>query len=72
MERYVSLRVDGVGSVAQVTLVGQEILELDTAPRVKAGLRYVAAWNAAFRPSEDFAEAVPAFSERRPPQFTGR
>jgi enoyl-CoA hydratase len=71
MEQYVSLRVDGVGSVAQVTLVG-EILELDTAPLVKAGLRYVAAWNAAFRPSEDFAEAVRAFSERRPPQFTGR
>ena len=72
MEQYVSLRVDRVGPVAQVTLVGQEILEFDTAPRVNAGLRNVAAWNNAFGPSEDFAEAVRAFSERRPPQFTGR
>jgi enoyl-CoA hydratase len=35
-------------------------------------LRYVSAWNAAFLPGEDLAEAVRAFSERRPPQFTGR
>lgn len=107
-----SLRVDRVGPVAQVTLVGpgkgnamgpdfwrelprvfqdldadpdvraenpplvvrgvKEILDLDRAPRVEAGLRYVSAWNAAFLPSKDLAEAVRAFSEGRPPQFTGR
>jgi enoyl-CoA hydratase/carnithine racemase len=50
----------------------KEILELDRAPRIEAGLRYVSAWNAAFMPSEDLAEALRAFSERRPPQFTGR
>jgi len=51
----------------------KEILKLDRAPRVEPGLRYVSAWNAAFLPSEDFAEAVRAFLGWRPPQqFTGR
>jgi enoyl-CoA hydratase len=48
------------------------VLELHRASRVDFGLRHVSAWNAAFLPSEDFAEAVRAFSERCPPQFTGR
>lgn len=39
---------------------------------VAAGLRYVAAWNAAFLPSEDLGEAVRAFVERRPPTFNGK
>jgi enoyl-CoA hydratase len=39
--------------------------------RVADGLRYVAAWNAAFLPSEDLAEAMRAFRERRPGRFTG-
>ncbi len=36
------------------------------------GLGYVAAWNAAFLQSNDLAEAMAAFKERRPPQFKGR
>jgi enoyl-CoA hydratase len=39
---------------------------------VEAGLRYVGAWNAAFLPSADLAEAFTAFGERREPRFTGR
>lgn len=35
-------------------------------------LRYVAVWNSAFLQSEDLAEAMTAFRERRPPKFTGR
>ena len=35
------------------------------------GLQYVAVWNAAFLQSRDLQEALSAFMERRPPQFTG-
>ncbi|MDV7199505.1 crotonase/enoyl-CoA hydratase family protein [Rhodococcus kroppenstedtii] len=34
-------------------------------------LRYVAAWNSAFLPSEDLTEAITAVFEKRPPQFRG-
>lgn len=39
---------------------------------VADGLRYVAAWNAAFLPSEDLGEAVTAFLQRRAPKFNGK
>jgi enoyl-CoA hydratase len=49
----------------------KDVLDVNRGQQVAAGLRYVAAWNAAFLPSEDLMEAVAAFSERRDPKFTG-
>ncbi len=49
----------------------KDVLDAERAPRVEAGLRYVAAWNAAFLPSNDLGEAFAAFAERRKPEFGG-
>jgi enoyl-CoA hydratase len=49
----------------------KDVLNLDRETTVAAGLRYVSAWNSAFLPSKDLTEAVQAFLERRPPDFTG-
>jgi enoyl-CoA hydratase len=39
---------------------------------VADGLDYVATWNAGFLQSDDLVEAMAAFMEKRPPNFTGR
>lgn len=39
---------------------------------VAEGLDYVATWNSAFLASDDLMEALTAFLEKRPPDFTGR
>jgi enoyl-CoA hydratase len=49
----------------------KDVLDAERAPRVEAGLRYVAAWNAAFLPSRDLGEAFASFAERRGAEFTG-
>ena len=39
---------------------------------VEDGLAFVATWNAAFIQSDDLAEAMAAFFEKRPPKYRGR
>lgn len=50
----------------------KRVMEEAVTERVERGLRHVAAWNAAFLPSQDLGEAMAAFMERRPPKFTGK
>ena len=47
------------------------VLDHTRSASVEDSLRFVAAWNAAFLPSEDLSEAVTALFEKRPPTFTG-
>lgn len=50
----------------------KDVLDVERGPRVEAGLRYTAVWNAAFLLSNDLDEAMLSFVEKRPPEFTGR
>lgn len=49
----------------------KQVLDHSRKPSVDDSLRYVAAWNAAFLPSQDLGEAIAAVFQKRPPQFTG-
>ncbi len=43
----------------------KDVLNFGHSREVQAGLDYVAAWNCAFLPSEDLAEAMRGFDEQR-------
>ena len=53
-----------VGGIKQVLRAGQ-------GRTTEEALDYVALWNSAFLQSNDLAEAITAFFEKRPPKFTG-
>lgn len=50
----------------------KSVLDHNRVAAVDDSLRYVAAWNAAFLPSEDLAEAITSVFEKRPPKFEGK
>lgn len=54
-----------------VTRGVKEVLDEERSERVARGLRYVAAWNSAFLPSNDLGEAMASFVERRPAEYSG-
>ncbi|HET9140347.1 enoyl-CoA hydratase-related protein, partial [Actinophytocola sp.] len=66
-----ALAAEIAGNAPLVVQGIKDVLNHDREADVAAGLRYVGAWNAAFLPSRDLGEAVQAFLERRPPEFTG-
>ncbi|NLG54603.1 MAG: crotonase/enoyl-CoA hydratase family protein [Rhodococcus sp.] len=49
----------------------KDVLDHSRSAAVDDSLRYVAAWNAAFLPSEDLTEAITAVFQKRDPQFKG-
>src|SRR5450631_727118 len=50
----------------------KSVLAANDGRTVAEGLDYVATWNAGMLASDDLVEAMMAFMERRPPNFTGR
>jgi enoyl-CoA hydratase len=50
----------------------KSVLAANDGRTVGEGLEYVATWNAGMLASEDVAEAIAAFMERRAPKYTGR
>jgi enoyl-CoA hydratase len=60
---------------ANPPLVVQGIKQVLNAQSEQAALQanqYVALWNAAFMPSDDIAESLTAFMEKRPPHYQGK
>lgn len=61
-----------IAALPPLTVKGvKQVLNYNDGKPIEAGLDYVAAWNSAFLPSEDFAEAIAAWFEKRPPVYKG-
>jgi enoyl-CoA hydratase len=67
-----ALAAEVAGNPPLVVRGVKQILDQATRGAVADGLERVAAWNAAFLPSEDLGEAATAFAARRTPVWKGR
>ncbi len=67
-----ALAADIAGNPPLVVRGVKQVLDHGDGKSIADGLEYVAAWNAAFLPSEDLAEAAAASRQKRPPVFKGR
>ena len=63
---------DAIAANSPLAVQGSKaVLRAGEGHAVAQALDYVAVWNAAFLHSGDLSEAVRAFAEKRPPDFTG-
>jgi len=59
-----------IAALSPLTVQGiKRVLRFQDGKSMDDGLRYVAAWNSAFLPSSDLAEAMAAFFEKRQPRY---
>ncbi|MBM7368924.1 crotonase/enoyl-CoA hydratase family protein [Gordonia hydrophobica] len=71
LEAAHAIAAEIAGNAPLVVQGFMDVLDHSRSARVDDSLRYVAAWNAAFLPSNDLTEAVTAVFEKRTPQFKG-
>ena len=66
-----SIATEIAGNAPLVVQGFMDVLDHSRSAQVDDSLRYVAAWNAAFLPSNDITEAITAVFEKRQPNFKG-
>jgi enoyl-CoA hydratase len=71
-EKALAMAKEIAGNPPLVVRGVKKVMEFCEGKSVSDGLEYVAAWNSAFLASEDLAEAVSSFIEKRRPEYRGR
>jgi enoyl-CoA hydratase len=72
LEAAMALAADIAANSPLAVQGSKAVLAAGDGRTVAEGLDYVATWNSAMLGSDDLAEAMAAFMEKRPPKFSGR